>query len=67
MYEIGKAAIALPIQMKPRTDQYSLSHLPFDPVQNSPPSMWKMRLNKRLGETPLRQCKPTELCAKLRE
>ena len=64
MYEIGKA-VALPIQMKQRTEHYSLSHLPFDPPQNSPPSLWKMRLHKRIGENPLRKCKPAELCAKL--
>jgi hypothetical protein len=52
MYEIGKAK-AIPIQNKNITEQYSLSHIRFDPIQNSPPSLWKMRLNKRIAETPL--------------
>jgi hypothetical protein len=52
MYQIAKA---IPIPIKHITDQYSLNNLPFDPTQNSPPSLWKMRLNKRLGETPLKK------------
>ena len=34
--------------------QYSLNNMKFDPTQNSPPSLWKMRLNKRIGETHLK-------------
>ena len=38
-----------PIAIKPaRVDQYSIIQARFDPIQNSPPSMWKARLNKRL-------------------
>lgn len=56
MYEIvalKSLPITIPIQMK--SNQYSLSHLPFDPTQNSPPSVWKARLNKRIGETQLKK------------
>lgn len=52
MYQIAKAT---PIPIKHLTDQYSLNNIPFDPTQNSPPSLWKIRLNKRLGETPLKK------------
>jgi hypothetical protein len=38
-----------PIQIKTKTNQYSLNTMPFDPTQNSPPSLWKIRLSKRLG------------------
>ncbi len=55
MYEISKA-IPIPMQIKNKTaDQYSLNNIPFDPTQNSPPSLWKIRLNKRIGETPLKK------------
>ena len=55
MYELPKtninyshtAAIAIPIKSK--FEQYGLLHTRFDPPQNSPPSVWKMRLNKRVG------------------
>jgi len=46
MYEIAKA-IAIPLRHIP--EQYSLNTMRFDPTQNSPPSLWKMRLNKRVG------------------
>ena len=39
-------AIAIPIKQ-----QYNLKHGLFDPLQNSPPSVWKERLNKRLSKT----------------
>ena len=29
--------------------QYSLNNMKFDPTQISTPSLWKMRLNKRVG------------------
>jgi hypothetical protein len=35
----------------PFKQQYSLKHGLFDPLQNSPPSIWKERLNKRLSKT----------------
>jgi len=39
-------AISIPIK-----HQYTLKHGLFDPLQNSPPSIWKERLNKRLSKT----------------
>jgi hypothetical protein len=30
--------------------QYGIKNNCFYPVQNSPPSIWKIRLNKRLGD-----------------
>jgi len=44
-------AILTPINNK----QYTLNNIPFEPPQNSPPSIWKMRLNKRIGESPIRK------------
>ena len=49
MYEIAKA-ITIPIPIKHITEQYSLNAMRFDPTQNSPPSLWKMRLNQRIGK-----------------
>jgi hypothetical protein len=44
MYTIAKPmAIA-------KNHQYSLSTIAFDPIQNSPPCLWKMRLNKRIEQ-----------------
>ena len=34
--------------------QYSLNNMRFDPNQNSPPTLWKMRLNKRVGDSPIK-------------
>ena len=34
---------------RPMAEQYNLIHMRFDPTQNSPPSLWKIRLNKRNG------------------
>jgi len=31
--------------------QYTLKHGIFDPIQNSPPSVWKTRLIQRLNNT----------------
>lgn len=53
MDEIAKAK-SIPIQIKYINEQYSLSKIQFDPIQNSPPSLWKMRLNNRIGETRLK-------------
>jgi hypothetical protein len=39
-------AVNIPIKR-----QYTLSHGLFDPLQNSPPSIWKERLKKRLDKT----------------
>lgn len=49
-------ATAMPIPIKNKINQYSLSTMPFDPTQNSPPSLWKIRLNKRIHgmENPLK-------------
>lgn len=52
MDEIAKS-ISMPIQIK-KNEQYSLSNIQFNPIQNSPPSLWKLRLNKRIGETHLK-------------
>jgi hypothetical protein len=35
-------------------EQHSIKINCFDPTQNSPPSVWKMRLNKRLGDSPIK-------------
>ena len=53
MDELIKAR-SMPIQIKPMNEKYSLSKIQFEPIQNSPPSLWKMRLNKRIGETHLK-------------
>ena len=57
MYEIHKAIpIPIAIPQKMKTEHYSLNHTQFDPTQNSPPSLWKIRLNKRIGGgNPLRK------------
>ena len=34
--------------------QYKLYNNQFEPTQNSPPSTWKIRLNKRIGLRPMR-------------
>jgi hypothetical protein len=38
--------ITMPLRSK---TEYSLMNMRFDPAQNSPPSLWKMRLNQRIG------------------
>jgi hypothetical protein len=40
------SAINIPIRQ-----QYNLKYGLFDPMQNSPPSIWKDRLKKRLSRT----------------
>jgi hypothetical protein len=53
MDEIAKS-IAIPKRVI--SEQYSLSNIHFGPTQNSPPSLWKMRLNKRIGtDNPLKK------------
>ena len=52
--------ISIPVHSKSESNynQYSINNIRFDPTQNSPPSLWKMRLNKRIGETHLKHiCK----------
>ena len=36
------------------SDQYSTKNSCFGPLQNSPPSIWNSRLNKRLGDSPIK-------------
>jgi hypothetical protein len=52
---MNEVARARPIDIKIVTNQYSLNNVAFDPTQNSPPSLWKMRLHKRIGDTPLKK------------
>jgi hypothetical protein len=40
-----------PIAIMNQLQQYTLKHGLFDPVQNSPPSVWKTRLMQRLNNT----------------
>ena len=47
--------IAKPIPISMKNNHYSLSIKQIDPIQNSPPSLWKMRLHKRIGENPLKK------------
>jgi hypothetical protein len=42
--------MAMPIPIVRKGEQYSIKNTAFDPTQNSPPSIWKMRLKKRVGE-----------------
>jgi len=50
--------LPLPIEIQKNTtiqnEQYSIKNNCFDPNQNSPPSVWKIRLNKRLGDNPIK-------------
>ena len=48
--------VSKPIAIKQTTDtiQYNINNIRFDPTQNSPPSLWKMRLNKRVGNNSLK-------------
>ena len=45
-------AIINPLQL------YTLKHGLFDPIQNSPPSVWKTRLMQRLNNTVVNQPNP---------
>jgi len=63
-YEIPTPAISIPVMYElPITNtinikdslifknvNYSLNNNEFNPIQNSPPSVWKTRLNKRIGK-----------------
>lgn len=42
--------MSMPIPIVRKGEQYSIKNTAFDPTQNSPPSIWKMRLKKRVGE-----------------
>ena len=44
--------IAISKNIMIQNEQYSIKNICFDPTQNSPPSVWKMRLTKRLGNSP---------------
>lgn len=46
-----KTSLPITIQSKNISEQYSLNNLRFDPNQNSPPTLWKIRLNKRIGSS----------------
>jgi len=55
MYKISTAKPIISTAIPIITHQYSLKNIQFDPTQNSPPSLWKMRLNKRIdGENHLK-------------
>lgn len=47
-----------PIAIINSLQQYTLKHGLFDPIQNSPPSVWKTRLMQRLNNTVINQPKP---------
>lgn len=67
MYELPPLkktiAIAIPTQQ-------SLINMRFDPTQNSPPSLWKLRLNKRVADSHIKRVADSpikhEIAAKLR-
>jgi hypothetical protein len=44
-----------PIAIINSLQQYTLKHGLFDPIQNSPPSVWKTRLMQRLNNTAIEQ------------
>ena len=58
MYELPplKKTIAIPIQQERinKGESHGLINMRFDPTQNSPPSLWKMRLNKRVADSPIK-------------
>lgn len=41
----------IPIAIINPMQQYTLKHGLFDPIQNSPPSVWKARLLSRINNT----------------
>jgi hypothetical protein len=55
--DIKHVTLPIPIIIK----QYNLNNSSFDPTQNSPPSLWKMRLNKRIGDSPIRNVESSGL------
>ena len=64
IYEIPTPAISIPVVVELpisssinikdslifKNVHYSLNNNEFNPIQNSPPSVWKTRLNKRIGK-----------------
>lgn len=50
--------ISIPVEISKnimiKNEQYSIKNTCFDPTQNSPPSVWKIRLTKRLGDSPIK-------------
>jgi len=55
MNEVSMLIATKPIPISIKNNQYSLSIKQIDPIQNSPPSLWKMRLQKRIGDNPLKK------------
>jgi len=52
---ISHPILSQPIEIpKKQNEQYSIKSNCFDPSQSSPPSIWKTRLNKRLGDSPIK-------------
>ena len=54
-----------PIAIINPLQQYTLKHGLFDPVQNSPPSVWKTRLMQRLNNTVMPNPQPLTPTIKL--
>lgn len=54
-----------PIAIINPLQQYTLKHGLFDPVQNSPPSIWKARLMQRLNNTVMINPQPLTQTIKL--
>lgn len=54
-----------PIAIINPLQQYTLKHGLFDPVQNSPPSIWKARLMQRLNNTVMPNPQPLTPTIKL--
>jgi hypothetical protein len=49
-----KISKPITIQSNNKSEQYSLNNMRFDPIQNSPPTQWKIRLNQRVGNSPIK-------------
>ena len=49
-----KISKPITIQSSNKSEQYSLNNMRFDPIQNSPPTQWKIRLNQRVGNSPIK-------------
>jgi len=49
-----KISKPITIQSSNKSEQYSLNNMRFDPIQNSPPTQWKLRLNQRVGNSPIK-------------
>jgi len=67
--KIKTTSLPIPIPSKNiSSEQYSLNNMRFDPTQNSPPTQWKLRLNQRVGNSPIKNVvmpinNKTTLCA----